>query len=187
MNKMIKGSIAGATGVALLMGGYGTYALWSDSEPLAASQISSGNMTVASNTAAWDDAAAGAWNIAADLMVPGDVVERTQRFTFTGAGKNLTGAIFFDMGTQTEPSFTGQDLSTDAFTVTVDLDGTIVNGSESSGCWNFAVSDLAGAGEVVNTTVTYALKATATNLQNVQAQIAASGFRIVQGATCPTP
>ena len=35
-NKMIKGSVAGATGIVLLMGGFGTYALWSDSVPAVA-------------------------------------------------------------------------------------------------------------------------------------------------------
>ena len=46
MNTMIKGSIAGATGVALLMGGFGTYALWSDSEDLPRNSVTSGNLNI---------------------------------------------------------------------------------------------------------------------------------------------
>ena len=38
-NKMIKGSVAGATGIVLLMGGFGTYALWQDSATLGGSSV----------------------------------------------------------------------------------------------------------------------------------------------------
>src|SRR5688572_6565363 len=55
MNKMIKGSIAGATGVALLMGGFGTYALWSDSETLDGSSITSGVLGVEAGAVTWKD------------------------------------------------------------------------------------------------------------------------------------
>ena len=95
MNKMIKGSIAGATGVALLMGGFGTYALWSDSENLAANGVQSGELWVDTSTGVYDDAgtpAADDWT-ADDLMVPGDVVTYTQTFEVKGTGKNLQGTI----------------------------------------------------------------------------------------------
>src|SRR5688500_3222327 len=95
MNKMIKGSIAGATGVALLMGGFGTYALWSDSADLAANAVTSGNMDVASAGAAtFTDQNDVAWG-EDDLIVPGDTITRSESFDFTGAGNNLAGRIRF--------------------------------------------------------------------------------------------
>lgn len=95
MNKMIKGSVAGAAGIALLMGGFGTYALWSDSEQLDASQVQSGELTIDTSGGSYDDANTAADNdwTANDLMVPGDTVTYTQTFTVKGTGKNLRGTI----------------------------------------------------------------------------------------------
>lgn len=108
MNKMIKGSIAGATGVALLMGGFGTYALWSDSEDLAANGVLSGQLTIDTTTGAYDDANSGAENdwTASDQMVPGDKVTYTQVFTVKGDGKNLAGTIELAALTGTNDSST---------------------------------------------------------------------------------
>jgi alternate signal-mediated exported protein len=97
MNKMIKGSIAGATGVALLMGGFGTYALWSDSEDLEAATVQSGELDIATTAGVWDDvnnAGAGDW-AASDKMVPGDQVSYTQTFTVKASGKNMAGTIAY--------------------------------------------------------------------------------------------
>ena len=120
MNKMIKGSIAGATGVALLMGGFGTYALWSDSENLAANGVQSGELTIDTAAGAYDDANTGAANdwTASDLMVPGDVVTYTQTFDVSGTGKNLAGTIVLDV----------EDLVSDFSTLTYDVD-VVASGS----------------------------------------------------------
>ena len=96
MNKMIKGSIAGATGVALLMGGFGTFALWSDTETLGATGVTSGELDIATTAGVWDDenttSSAADWS-SSDLMVPGDKVSYTQTFTVKGTGKNLKGTV----------------------------------------------------------------------------------------------
>ncbi len=116
MNKMMKGSIAGATGVALLMGGFGTYALWSDSEQArcrtACSPVSSPSTP---SPGAYDDtntAAANDWS-ASDKMVPGDNITYTQTFTVTGTGNNLEGTI--DLATR-------RTWSNDFSTLTRDVD-----------------------------------------------------------------
>ena len=47
MNKMVKASVVGAAGVSLLMGGFGTYALWHDSAGTGAgTSITSGVLDV---------------------------------------------------------------------------------------------------------------------------------------------
>lgn len=98
-NKMIKGSVAGATGIVLLMGGFGTYALWSDSENLAQNSVSSGDLTVNTSAGWYDDSNDGSgtpeapdWS-AGDEMVPGDTITYNQVFAVTGNGKNLEGTI----------------------------------------------------------------------------------------------
>jgi alternate signal-mediated exported protein len=94
MNKMIKGSVAGATGIVLLMGGFGTYALWSDSQTVDAGKVQSGSLEIESaGAASWEDQSSGAattsWAPATDRMVPGDKVQLTQPLDVTATGKNL--------------------------------------------------------------------------------------------------
>ncbi len=99
MNKMIKGSIAGATGVALLMGGFGTYALWSDSEDLPDATASRpASSTIAHRrpapTTTPAPRAANDWTAARP-----DGPRRRRHLHpdlhITGTGKNLEGAIDF--------------------------------------------------------------------------------------------
>jgi alternate signal-mediated exported protein len=95
MNKMIKGSVAGATGIVLLMGGFGTYALWSDSTSVDQNTLQSGALDITgTGTATWADisstgAVNGSWDPASDKMVPGDTVRLTQPVTIDASGKNL--------------------------------------------------------------------------------------------------
>jgi alternate signal-mediated exported protein len=123
-NKMIKGSVAGATGIVLLMGGFGTYALWSDSADLGGS-VSSGELDLNLGGALWHDVSEDVsgtplWDAdptgdgVTDLMVPGDTVRLTQRFTVDAAGKNLE----FDVNVNGLSSETWESLG-----VTMTLDG----------------------------------------------------------------
>lgn len=94
MNKMVKGSIAGATGIALLMGGVGTFALWSETVSVADTKISSGTLDLsAAGARTWKDistdAVSSAFDPATDKIVPGDVVEMRQPLDVTAVGKNL--------------------------------------------------------------------------------------------------
>jgi alternate signal-mediated exported protein len=101
MNKMLKGSLAGAAGVTLLLGSFGTYALWTDQAEIEASTVRSGVLDIDPAKPNWADTSADAtagatsdsWTPGSDLMVPGDQVTRTQIFTISGEGKNLTGTV----------------------------------------------------------------------------------------------
>lgn len=118
MNRMIKGSVVGAAGVALLMGGFGTYATWTDDAVLGESSVSAGQLDIEAGDVVWDDATTVApadWSAnttlaVGDLLVPGDVVTRTQAFTVTGTGKNLAGTIALNKGTQDLGGFTEELL-----------------------------------------------------------------------------
>lgn len=101
MNKLAKGAIAGAAGIALLMGGAGTLAYWNDSSDVLASgqSISSGDLTLGtSGSAAWtvkpwngtsSGSAVSIPNIASFKMVPGDVVEYAKTVTLEAVGTTL--------------------------------------------------------------------------------------------------
>lgn len=177
MNKMIKGSIAGATGVALLMGGFGTYALWSDSENLAANGVQSGELTIDTEAGAYDDTrtqAADDWT-ANDLMVPGDVITYTQTFDVSGDGKNLQGTIVLDV----------EDLVSDFSTLQYDVD-VVASGSGATditkdSATTFSFVDPFGTA-TLTATVTYTLPASTggTVDQNKSADTPASTFTISQ-------
>lgn len=95
MNKLVKGSIAGAAGIALLLGGAGTFALWNDSQVVSSSTVQTGTLSIAQPTApVWTDRSANAiggttFDPATQKIVPGDTVRLTQTVTVTGEGKNL--------------------------------------------------------------------------------------------------
>ena len=82
MNKLAKGAVAGAAGVALLLGGAGTFALWNDSSTVSGTTISSGELAVATATP-------GGWSTAPELWVPGDTYTYTEVLTVSAVGDNI--------------------------------------------------------------------------------------------------
>ncbi|MCU1558721.1 MAG: hypothetical protein JWN09_2716 [Microbacteriaceae bacterium] len=96
MNKLIKGAIAGAAGVALLLGGAGTFALWNSSASVAGGTIVAGNLLVA------DPGTAGVWTVnggataitlSSYRVVPGDVLKYTKTVNVTASGDNLVATL----------------------------------------------------------------------------------------------
>ncbi len=180
MNKMIKGSVAGATGVALLMGGFGTYALWSDTENLAASSVKSGELSIDTTAGVWDDAntksAANDW-LATDKMVPGDEVTYTQTFTVKGSGKNLAGTIELDALAMSPNTFSNQ------LTRTVDV---VASGAGATSITKYNATEFTFASPFGTATltakVTYTFPDTVTGLNNQDkaATTPASTFTIQQ-------
>jgi alternate signal-mediated exported protein len=104
MNKLIKGSIASAAGIALLLGGGATLASWNSSvtaaETGSAATITAGTLDVAAH------ADQGVWtlkrattasptvvNIATVRIVPGDTLTYTKKFNITATGDNLKATL----------------------------------------------------------------------------------------------
>jgi alternate signal-mediated exported protein len=103
MNKLVKGSIAGAVGIALLLGGAGTFALWSDTASVNGGVVQTGTLDVAlTGTGAWKDISADAanttWVPLTDRLVPGDTVTFTQDVTVVATGKNLKATLAYTAG-----------------------------------------------------------------------------------------
>jgi len=92
MNKLVKGSVAAATGIVLLMGGAGSLALWNDSADLTGGTVNSGTLTIASN-------ADGEWDDALDFIVPGDTVTYTETFEVVAIGDNLDAELSSNIDT----------------------------------------------------------------------------------------
>jgi alternate signal-mediated exported protein len=96
MNKLVKGSIATAAGVALLLGGAGTFALWSDTAGVQGGTVQTGVLDIepVANSAKWADVSVNGrtgatFDPAKDKIVPGDTVTFTQDVTLKAEGKNL--------------------------------------------------------------------------------------------------
>lgn len=90
MNKLVKGSIAGAAGIALLLGGAGTFALWNSSATVTAPSISAGTLSLtANNDGVWKTLAGGAWIPGTDKIIPGTTLVFTQTLTVNAVGNGL--------------------------------------------------------------------------------------------------
>jgi alternate signal-mediated exported protein len=128
MNKLVKGAVAGAAGIALLLGGAGTFALWNSSVGAASGTISTGTLAFGTSASpVWADnspgATSGTFAPATQRLVPGDVVTLTQTITVNATGKNLqaqlayaipAGAIPADLVGKLVPTMTVSKLAGDA-------------------------------------------------------------------------
>jgi alternate signal-mediated exported protein len=95
MNKLLKGTIAAGAGVALLLGGMGTFALWQDDwqvgtdDTLTAGRL---DITDVDGTWTWGSGPKAGQTIdpVSDvLIVPGDVLVYTAGVTYDAEGDNL--------------------------------------------------------------------------------------------------
>ncbi|SNT01684.1 alternate-type signal peptide domain-containing protein [Rhodococcoides kyotonense] len=101
MNKATKGAIAAAAAGVLLLGGAGSYALWSDSQTAPGGTVTAGELRlVPVNTGQWTEvsttgsvAPGPIADISAFKMVPGDVLEYDASYTVAASGNNLTATI----------------------------------------------------------------------------------------------
>jgi alternate signal-mediated exported protein len=120
MNKLVKGAIAGAAGIVLLMGGAGSLAYWNDSAnagPGAGSNsITAGTLTIAAaNGGSWTKglynnagtqtvAPAAVANLSAVRIVPGNRLVYTQTFNLNATGDDLFFTISNTAGTVVAPA-----------------------------------------------------------------------------------
>jgi len=158
MNKLVKGSIAGAVGVALLLGGGSTFALWNDAAGVAGGTVSSGtlDLVVAPNTASWKDISpehatpVSISDISDFKIVPGDVLELTQSVTVKATGDNLIGELTFDPTTVVVDDDLADFISYDLAAVQTSGDATVIAGAANE----YTITPVAGGDTVVKVTVT---------------------------------
>jgi alternate signal-mediated exported protein len=103
MNRFAKGAIAGAAGIALLLSGAGSFALWNGTATAAAGTVQSGTMTIATtpgSTPAWTVTHGSTTTSIASIgtfrVVPGDVLTLTQKIDITATGDNLSAILSID-------------------------------------------------------------------------------------------
>ena len=101
MNKILTGAVAGAAGVALLLGGAGTFALWNTTAVVNSGSIASGTLNLVAGATSWrdispDKTAATISAIGSFKIVPGDKLELTQVITVNATGNNLAATLSVD-------------------------------------------------------------------------------------------
>ncbi|WP_170163253.1 alternate-type signal peptide domain-containing protein [Bogoriella caseilytica] len=89
---MTKGAVAIGAGVVLLLGGAGTYALWSVTETLDGA-VATGDLNLELDGAGTWEMNGEAFDPATDHIVPGDTVTYTQALTVTAVGENLNARL----------------------------------------------------------------------------------------------
>ncbi|MFB2584531.1 alternate-type signal peptide domain-containing protein [Herbiconiux liukaitaii] len=107
MNSILKGTIAGAAGIALLLGGAGTFALWNASSVTAGGTIVAGQLSIApsSTEASWSvNGGAPLSNLDGYPIVPGDVIVYTKDMAITAEGDNLVATLDVDPASITASS-----------------------------------------------------------------------------------
>jgi len=199
MNKLVKGSIAGVAGIALLLGGAGTFALWNDSVTAPAGTISSGQLRIADATTpagAWTDISAGnpiggaplttsgtgTATVVNQKMVPGDKWRYTRTITLTTTGKNLLADLTFDPTSVVSGLPTGEfEYAFTAAPVAATGAATVAETSAGSNVWRVTPGTAATTNFTVTLDVTFKdITTTAGNVvagQNVTAAINAGALK----------
>lgn len=155
MNKVTKGTLAAAAAGALLLGGVGTYATWSDTRTINAGTVTSGHLNLTTGTP-------GGWFYSGDtvatpspVIVPGDTLTNTYSVTIDATGDNMKGNLAIAGYTPA----TGSDI-----TVGISPAGTLPAGVTASGStisfaaagtytFNVSVTVTAGANAVEDGTL----------------------------------
>lgn len=99
MKKSIKGALAAGSAAALLLGGAGSLAYWTDSATVAGGDITSGDLTLTTIACAdWQlDSDGGTGGpLAGRLIVPGDTLTKTCTYTLHATGEHLEGTLDVD-------------------------------------------------------------------------------------------
>lgn len=89
MNKMTKGALVTGLGVALLVGGGGTLAVWNAEAINQAGTIASGDLNITAAPGVWTNASTKTIDISSYKVVPGDKLTFTQPVKVTLVGDRM--------------------------------------------------------------------------------------------------
>ncbi|MGB9033489.1 MAG: alternate-type signal peptide domain-containing protein [Paeniglutamicibacter sp.] len=93
MNKMTKGALATGLGVALLLGGGGTLAVWNTTVEANAGKIVTGDLQLTAGQGTWSNASGQAIDPATYKVVPGDELRFSQPVTVKLTGDQMRASL----------------------------------------------------------------------------------------------
>ncbi|RPE76227.1 alternate signal-mediated exported protein [Frondihabitans sp. PhB161] len=182
MNRIVSGTIAGAVGIVLLLGGAGTFALWNSSTGAKAGTISSGTLAlapIAGSAGTWTDTTYGrnTGTTAANIvMVPGNSYSYTRQFSVKATGTDLKAVLTYD-----EASIKGTSELIQATTRSLDVSSSSANVSRVGSSNTFTVTPAAGT-STVSVVFSIALPQTAETGQNGTVDLTGLKFTLTQTA-----
>jgi alternate signal-mediated exported protein len=166
MNKLVKGSIAGAAGIALLLGGAGTFAVWNDTASLSAETITAGSLTLDSNNNGVWTKDGVAINPVTYRIIPGTTLEYTQTLSVNAVGNGIKA-----------------DLSYSGLTATGDLDALVTKTmavTSSTATVNGSTLRFNAGASTVNVKITVTFPQAATAGQNGTLDLSDVTFTLTQ-------
>ncbi|WP_144763129.1 alternate-type signal peptide domain-containing protein [Curtobacterium sp. 9128] len=180
MHKILTGTIAGAAGVALLLGGAGSFALWNADASSAASSVSSGTLTLtADDDGTWTDVTNGrsaAIDPAKTLMVPGNTYRFTQTLTIGATGDDLRATLAY-----ADNSITGDPGLLGVLTKHLDVTSSSANVVPSTTDDTYTVTPSSSL-STVTVTLTVGIPADATTGQGGTVDLSGVAFTLQQTA-----
>lgn len=179
MHKIMTGTIASAAGIALLLGGAGSFALWNAEASSAATGVRSGTLTLtALDDGAWTDITNGRTDTidpAKVLMVPGNTYRFTQTLVVGATGKDMRAQL-----TYAPQSITGDQGLIAATTRTLEVTSSSA-GLRKTSDTVFEVTPAEGR-STVRVVFTIALPESATTGQGGSVDVGALAFTLTQTA-----
>lgn len=170
MNKMTKGALATGLGVAMLLGGGGTLAVWNDAAGANAGTIVAGNLDLKAGTGSWTNGTGTA--VTADYrVVPGDDLTYTQPVMVTLSG-DLMKATLTVTGA-TDSGFYANDVIVGPVTLTDANGGAVSDALTESGTYT------------ASTTFTFKESTDAKSSTNAQIDFGGIGYKLAQVAPQP--
>ncbi len=112
MNKSTKGALAASAAGALLLGGAGSLAFWTTTQPVSGSDITAGHLKLTNPSCGAGWLLDGGAVFTTQLLVPGDTLTKVCTFSLDAAGEHL--AADFDV---TAPSLSGDAALLDELAV----------------------------------------------------------------------
>ncbi|WP_420369871.1 alternate-type signal peptide domain-containing protein [Curtobacterium sp. L1-20] len=182
MHRIVTGVVAGATGVALLLGGAGSLALWNANASSAAGTVQSGTLSLtALDDGTWTDVTNGRSTTidpAAVRMVPGNKYQFTQTLLIGATGDDLTADL-----TYASQSITGDAGLIDATTRTLSVTSASADVVQQAAPHDdtFTVSPSAASSRV-RVLFTIELPRTATTGQDGSVDVGGLAFTLTQRA-----
>ena len=183
MNKLTKGAIAGAAGIALLLGGAGTFALWNDSTSVAGGTVSTGTLDFGTvGAATWLDVSAGGAGVAwspTSKIVPGDTITLTRDVTIDATGKNLKADLAYSPSSVAIPTAL-QPYVTVALTASQKSGDATVQASGNK----YVITPQSGGSTVVTVVITIKFDSGASNKvgQGSSIDLAGASYTLTQEA-----
>jgi alternate signal-mediated exported protein len=117
MNRSTKGAIAAGAAAVLLLGGAGSLAFWTDSDPVGGGTFTAGSLNlVALNTCSvWNldtgEPGGQPFNPATGKIVPGDTITKVCTFTIDAVGEHLRAGVVAEPGTDSGDLIDSGDLT----------------------------------------------------------------------------